>query len=236
MAGAARAPLPPLLHARRRLRARLDRALPLRHERHFAAAGRLLLGQPSEAMRSKRSARKRVGVDAEADLRVRLAAVVAAAPVDVRPAAALRPSRSRPRCAPAGRRRGPGRSRARPRRGRASASRRARVALLVEAREEVEQIGDEAARPGPTARSSSACAGVISAWCVTSSPTIVIVDPAREHAVRGLRVGPDVELGGRRDGCPRRPSRPSARSARAARRVRARAAARRSSAARSRRA
>ena len=50
-------------------------------------------------------------------------------------------------------------------------------------------------------------------------------DRRLEDDRRGLRVGPDVELGGRRSCCPRRASRPSARSPRSARRGRARRAA-----------
>ena len=120
------------------------------------------------------------------------------APVDVRPAPA-RPSRAvdlDERVAHV--HRASGRSGARRRRVVHRRAVEIRDSAPVEARVEVDQLGDDPARRGPAPRSRSVCASVISARCVTSRPTIVMSSPLREDALRGLRVGPDVELGRRR--------------------------------------
>ena len=132
-----------------------------------------------------------------ADVRVRLPAD-AAAQVDVRPAAAeLAPAVDPDAGVHASRRSRAGtRAPSRPRRG--SASRPSRT-TPVEAAVELEQLGDHRADPAGAAISSAVGSGPKIALCVTSRPIIVTSRPLVNTRVGRLGIGPDVELGRRRD-------------------------------------
>ena len=82
--------------------------------------------------------------------------------------------------------------------GRASASRRdPGSATLVEARVEVHQLGDD--RPDAAGAAHPLGVLVVDQRAVRDvEPDHRRVEPVREHTLRGLGVGPDVELGGRR--------------------------------------
>ena len=138
-----------------------------------------------------------VAVDVEPDLRVRIAEVLAVAPVDVRapPARAGRAVDLDERVAHVHQRRID-----QVRDADGIVHRRARqigVARLVEARVEVHQLGDHRADPAGGAHALGVL--LLDQGAMRDvEPDHRRVEPFDEDALRRLRIGPDVELGGRR--------------------------------------